>query len=1010
MTSLVLLRMFPAFRFRCVLLCVVFLTTAPVWVCAQPAGEVSAELRSGGDEIRINGYAEGVLDYRGLKIRVFRGGVELTQQDTRLTAQSLVAIDEIVDGTHQVRVYAEGGETRNVQLIQSSGTRSSASRTLELTSGIGIESIASDRVQLDRPDALIRRAMTAWFPDHFQPVSQVSLQVNPELYIPPQEGNAGSSATAAGRRIQIRPRSSQPLQFEMKQSQDTIPEEQVYVITGGVNVLVEGVAVEMQGQIIRPGVIDLSADRIVIWTPANQSEGLESGMTIVQPSSANFQVYLEGNILIRHQNNTVTASHAFFDVTNDRALLMNAELKAQIPSTGGVFRVRAERLRQLSRDRFHAQNAWTTTSPYGKPGYRIQASDIFVEPGAATPWAGVDPVSGRINTDAPAWVTAVNSQFIVGDTPLLWLPKVSGPIEDPGIPLRRATVKHDRVFGLQVKTVWDLTKIMNINAPRGLEWDLQADYLSDRGPGLGTTADYDLNNHLGRVNGGGTLYYQYDDGRDNLGLGRRRLNPESNSRGEITWQHRQQLPGNAMLFGEIGYLSDRNYLEQYHETRFDEAKDVETILGARQDSGAYSAQIWTRPALYEFDTTTEWLPRADLYSFSQPLLNGLAYWSSHSSLGYAHLDPATAPSDLSDPFTPFGMSYVRDAQGLVAMTRHEVDAPFMLGPVNIDPFVMGEAAFWEEGLTSDNIDRFVLNAGVRAKLFATKIMPFVRSSIFNLNGLAHKSETSLEYSFTDSTRNLSEIAQYNEINENSQERFAYRYTTQIYPGLIPAEFDPRFYAVRNGAGLWTSAPYHELVDDQQVVRLVSRNRLQTKVGPPQSPRIRDWMLWETGMTYFPDAARDNFGEDIGLIFGNYRWNISDRTSILADGTWDVFGSSQKYWNVGLLSQRSTRGSVYMSFRHVEAEDYFESETLTASYSYQMSPKWISTASMAYDVAEKMSRGTSVTLSRVGLDWIFHMGVGVDTSKDNVGIAIALEPRFGPPSPTNLGYLLGLQNR
>jgi hypothetical protein len=100
----------------------------------------------------------------------------------------------------------------------------------------------------------------------------------------------------------------------------------------------------------------------------------------------------------------------------------------------------------------------------------------------------------------------------------------------------------------------------------------------------------------------------------------------------------------------------------------------------------------------------------------------------------------------------------------------------------------------------------------------------------------------------------------------------------------------------------------------------------------------------------------------------------------------------------------------MSFRHVEAEDYFESETLTASYSYQMSPKWISTASMAYDVAEKMSRGTSVTLSRVGLDWIFHMGVGVDTSKDNVGIAIALEPRFGPPSPTNLGYLLGLQNR
>ena len=486
---------------------------------------------------------------------------------------------------------------------------------------------------------------------------------------------------------------------------------------------------------------------------------------------------------------------------------------------------------------------------------------------------------------------------------------------------------------------------MGVKTPKGMEWNLLADYLSERGPGLGTSADYNSVNQLGKVAGEGTLFYQYDHGQDNLGLGRRDLNPARNNRGEITWRHRQELPGNAMLFGEIGYLSDRNYLEQYDETRFDEGKDVETVIGARQDSGAFSAMLWARPALYEFDTTTEWLPRADLYSFSHPLLNGMAYWSSHSSIGYAHLDPAQAPSDPTDPFTPFGMTYVRDAEGLVAMTRHEIDAPFMLGPVNINPWVMGEAAFWDEGLTDRNIDRFVLNTGVRAQLFATKVMPHIRSSIFNLNGLAHKMENTVEYSFTDSTRNLSEIAQYNEINDNAQERFAYRYTTQIFPGLIPAEFDPRFYAVRNGAGLWTSAPYHELVDDQQVVRLVSRNRLQTKVGPAHAQRIRDWMIWETGLTYFPDADRDNFGEELGLLYGNYRWNVNDRTSLLVDGVKDLFRRSQDYWSVGLLSQRSTRGSMFVSYRHVEAETFLTSRMLTASYSYQMSPKWIS-----YDLA------------------------------------------------------------
>ena len=95
----------------------------------------------------------------------------------------------------------------------------------------------------------------------------------------------------------------------------------------------------------------------------------------------------------------------------------------------------------------------------------------------------------------------------------------------------------------------------------------------------------------------------------------------------------------------------------------------------------------------------------------------------------------------------------------------------------------------------------------------------MRSSLFNLNGLAHKSEKIIEWSLTDSSRNLNEIAQYNTFDENSQERLRNRAVLQIFPGLVPAEFDPRYYAIRNGAGLWVSAPYHELVEDQQVVRL-----------------------------------------------------------------------------------------------------------------------------------------------------------------------------------------------
>ncbi|MEZ6059198.1 MAG: hypothetical protein R3C19_02435 [Planctomycetaceae bacterium] len=959
--------------------------------------------------VRITAYVEEVWDWGDATVHAFRGGADLVHGETALSAQSIVVVDDSTAAGHRLLVYAEDSSSRAVRYQDADGVQNSAMRLIELQSRQAPETVSRQRSSIRQPNELMRRALERLYPERFPKTSTVSLQVGQELFVPPQQPSSGfQTPGSATRRIQVRPRSATPLQFQTFPSRDTIPEEQVYVITGGVNLLIDDVTLDVEGQTVRLGVIDLSADRIVIWTPAREADGLESGVSVVQPSGTRFQVYLEGNILIRQNANTVTATHAFFDATSDRALLLNAELRAQVPETGAEFRVKAERLRQLSADRFHAQNAWTTTSPYGKPGYRIQASDIFVEPGASTPWTWTNPTTGRVDVGQPTWITALNTKFMVGDVPLLYLPKVSGPAEDPNIPIRRAAVRHDRIFGYQIKTVWNLTKILGSNAPQGMQWDLLADYLSRRGPGVGTAARYNVATITGSILGDGTIYYQYDDGFDNLGLDRRKLAPADRNRGEITWKHRQRFADNASLFGEIGFLSDRNYLEQYHEIRFDEEKDVETILGVRKDNGAFSGTAWLQPSLYDFDTVTEWLPRADLYSFSQPVLGGLAYWSSHSSAGYAHLNPATPPTDLTDPFTALGMPYVRDAEGIVAMTRHRIDAPFMLGPININPYVMGEAAFWDEGLTAQDVDRYVVNAGAKAQISATKLMPFVRSDVFNLNGLAHKTENSVEYSFVDASRNLSEIAQYNQIDENAQERFRYRYTTQIFPGLIPAEFDPRFYAVRTGAGLWTSAPYHELVEDQQVIRLRSRNRLQTKVGPPDNPRIRDWMIWEAGLSYFLDPNQSNFGEDIGLLYGNYRWNVNDRTSLLTDGVFDLFENAQNYWNVGVLSQRSTRGSAYVSYRHVEAQNYFRSEILTASYSYQMSPKWVSTATYAYDVAESRSRGSSLTLSRVGLDFILHFGLGFDTSKNNVGVAVSLEPRFGPPSPTNLSYLLGLQ--
>ena len=965
--------------------------------------------------IRVNAEVEHIFLWGdATTVRSFRGGAVLNQGQLKLSAQNIVIFEQRTpDGLTDVRVVAESSRAIRA-VLERPGERSYAPvHAIRLQSIRPFESHSASHQKVDQPDPVMSWARIMAFPGLQNERRDVRFTVAQDPLSQPGFGIDTPIQSAPSRRIQIRPRSNQPFDAQALES-NSVPPENVYVITGGVNVLSEGVEVPLSGELVHT-VVDLSADRVVIWmekTPANARDP-NSGLSLLQASDTRFQVYLEGNIRVRHSRGTIEATHAFYDSTNGQILAINADLRAVVTDNGQQIRIHAERLRQLATDRFHAQNAWTTTSPYGKPGYRLQSDDIYVNPGPATPWTGINPITGQPSSGPPLWITAENSQFILGDIPLLAVPRISVPAEDPGIPIRRASVGQDRIFGFQVETVWDLTKILSIDTPRGTEWDLLGQNYSSRGPAIGTQWTYDFLNRMQQVTGQGKAMYQYDGGRDVLGRDRRTLAPKDENRGQFILRHRQRTDQGITLFGELGLLSDRNYLEQYDETDFDEAKDVETIAGIRQDTGPFSAEFWSRPRLNPFDTTTEWLPRADIYTFSVPMLNGSAWWSSHSSAGYAHLDPTELPADPTDPFSPTlaGTPYIRDAQGLVAMTRHRVDAPFMMGPVNINPWVMGEAAFWDAGLLTTDISRFVANAGLRATLTATKVMPFVRSHLFNLNGLAHKSEKIIEYSFTDSSRNLGQIAQYNEFDENSQERLRNRIVGQIFPPLmVPAEFNPRFYAVRHGAGLWVSAPYHELVDDQQVLRLRWRNRLQTKAGPVHNPRIRDWMIWESGVSYFPDAAADNFGEDFGLLFHNYRWNISDRTCLLADGTWDFFSNRQNYWNVGVLHQRSTRGSVYISYRHVEARNFLDSEIVTGSYSYQMSPKWISTAAVSFDVGQNESRGSSVTLSRVGLDFVCHVGFGIDTNKDNVGVAFAVEPRLGPPSPTNLSYLLGLQTR
>lgn len=939
-----------------------------------------------------------------------RGQCRVTQGPVALEADEMVLWGGAIESTKEERleVYLEGG----ARLQESGRVVTKPSLLVELVTQSRISCQKKPVSRSMAHSGTFQRGIARRRLDRHELQQTQYLEVapgGPQLAFQDESSMMLGASTAPNllpRRVTINPRNL-GTEFKVHSDVDRTkqPPESMTTIQGGVSIIVDNIPVTINQQIVYTR-LDLAADRAVIWTSA---EGLGNpGGGFELDENTPFEVFLEGDIVVRQGNSEARASHAYYNIRNQRGLLMNTELRTYLPEYDTTLRVRADTIRQLSNTSFQAQNAWVSTSQMGRPGYRLQAGMITIDERTSF-WGGkVDPATGQPTTSQ--YITSTANTLFLEEVPVFYLPRLSSPIEETPFPLESIAVGYSGMFGAELATVWSVDKLFGFDLPDGTDWDLLLDGYSQRGPAIGTRGHYDLYAQIfglpSHVTGEGLAYYINDSGTDRLGLGRNNLDFPSEHRGRLLNRSRLEFPYGVTLSSELAYLfnDDRNFLEQYYESEWDRGKDQENLLNLAIQNDNVTAGIMFQTRLNDVFDQTEWLPRLDLNVLGEPLLGNLVTWSNHSWVGYGRIRPAQAPADPTDTFTP--LPYFPEAEGLVAGTRHELSLPFQLGPVKVAPYALGEAAYWQQDMTADELGRLYGSAGVRASVEFWRAMPEIQSSILGLNGLAHKVVFDADYSYSRSSASLAEIPQYNAFDEDAQERFRERFLNLEFGGVLPAQFDPRFYAVRTGAGQSVTAAYQELVDNQQVLRLGMRHRWQTKDGPVERQRIIDWMSLDLETSVFPNADRDNFGETLGLLTGRYKWQVGERTQFLANAVVDPFHDGQRVWNAGVLTQRGPRGSLYLGYREVNAGPV-ESRLLTASFSYRMSEKWISTIGASYDVAEGRDRGQSLTITRIGEYLLFHVGTGYDRSRDNLSINFMVEPRLGGQSTmTQMSSLIG----
>jgi hypothetical protein len=516
----------------------------------------------------------------------------------------------------------------------------------------------------------------------------------------------------------------------------------------------------------------------------------------------------------------------------------------------------------------------------------------------------------------------------------------------------------------------------------------------------------------GLTNGLFDFYGIPDHGRDNLGGNRGSLLPEPDVgyRYRLFWEHRQALPDDCRLTVELGFISDRNFLQEYFQHEWDELKDENTRIELRQTRDDWSWSLSSSVRLNDFFTETEWLPRLDHSTIGQSLLGDWLTWYEHSTAGYAQFRVATAPTDPNDkPFTylpwevnPLLPGVPQNHNGSEFVTTQEIDLPLQLGPVKVVPYALGQLAHWDQDLQDNDYNRAYGQVGLRASVPFWSVDPSVQSELLNINGIAHKVVLAADFSYSSATKSPYDLPLYNPLNDESIEAFQRRFEVYTFGGPpLPLPFDERNYALRAGLGDWVTSPTPEIVGDMTALRLDLFQRWQTKRGPEDNPHIIDYITLDTSVTLFPDKQED-FNSLPGLADYDFRWHIGDRLTIVSDGEFDFFSQGEKAVSIGGFLTRPPRGSLYLGFRYLDGPVH--NEVIVMSYSYLMSPNWISTASISVDLTNNGTIGESFTVTRIGESFLISAGFNANSAQNNVGFMLNIEPRFLPK--THLGQIGG----
>jgi len=781
--------------------------------------------------------------------------------------------------------------------------------------------------------------------------------------------------------------------------------ESIWIVTGGVILQVRNVA--------NVGMIDMEADRVVIWTKGSEADQL--GTNIQRPSghtSNDLEVYLSGHVIIRqaptvnvkNEQHTISANEVYYDVNRNVAIARDARLELQQATLKDPLVAVAKELRQTSTNTFELAHTEVFSSKLpSDPGLKVYLQDGVIED-RVIPLKNIfglpvtDRKTGQPITVRDTLLTGNNTFFELEKIPFFWLPHLSTTIQQPLGPLQDFMFGYNHLFGVQFGVTLNMYQLLGLQAPPNRRWLMNVDYLSYRGPALGTRYDASGTELFGipaKYSSMTRLYGIIDRGFDILGGARpvNDFNP-TNFRGvALNRTTVEDMPYGFSFLGQLAGVSDRNFIEQYYKRSWDLDPNYATFAFLKQQQNNWALSLLAQPRLREWVTTTQDLPRGDAWLIGQDFFKTITY-TTHLNAEYASLRTSTDPlpevsvTDRND--STFRGSWMQEAQ-----------LPFYVGPLKLSPYGRTELTQYSNDLNGNATGRAWGAAGLRASIPFSQLYPTIQSELWNVNGINHKIVASANYFYAYTNQPYTLFPQLDRLNDdatNQALRDIRPYQLLFNPNAVfgnhglslvfsPYFNTPQTYAIRRG--LFDRIDTLSTVEELQID---VRQRWQTKRGFPGYQHIVDWMTLDTSAYYFPAANRDNFGHQFAFLQYDWLWNIGDRTALNSTGWTDPFPGGVRVWTVGAFFNRPDRTNFYLGYRMI---DPLQVRAVTGAVTYVFSPKYAATASSTYDFGTNLALSNNLLFTRMGSDLQVSLGFSYNALQNNFGVLFNIVPNLLP---------------